>query len=93
MGLGGHVSKADHVWADTVCRGEAEAGARAGEIGLAPAEDDGVEVDPVFVNETKLREAVGKLRTGDFHITIQPVFEVSHRGFQIIRNECGARAD
>ena len=64
MGLGGHVSKADHVWADTVCRGEAEAGARAGEIGLAPAEDDGVEIDAVFVDQAELIEALRAEQAG-----------------------------
>src|SRR5688572_12566006 len=54
---GRNVAQPDHILANPVMSHEAERRPGSGEIGLAVAEHDGVQVDPILIDQAKLGEA------------------------------------
>jgi hypothetical protein len=66
LGAGRNIGEAGRVGADTVGGGEAQAGQRAGDVVFSFADHDGVEIHPVWVDETEGRAVVGQLPAGRF---------------------------
>jgi len=53
-----NVDQPDHILANPIIRDKAERRPRSGEVWLAVTKHDGVQVDPILIDQAKLGEAV-----------------------------------
>ena len=56
--LGGNIRQPDRVLADAIAGDKAERRPGAGEEWLAPTKHDGVEIEPVFIDQTEIGQAL-----------------------------------
>ena len=92
-GSGGNVGEADYVVGDAVGGEEAEGRAGAGEERVAVAEDDGVEVEAVLVDEVEVGESSGEVRAGYFDVAGVVGFEIADEVLEVVFDQCGVGAD
>lgn len=69
----------DRVLADPLACGQAQRRAGACEEGLASAEHDGVEIQPILVDQAPLGQAVRQFRPGHVDLFVKPRLEAADR--------------
>ena len=72
---------------------QAERRPGAGEIRLAVAKHDGVQVDPILVDQAEFGEASRQGWAGNFDLAHALGFQLTDRRLEIIRNKRGVGAD
>ena len=65
----------------------------SGEIWFAVTKHDGVQVDPILVDQAKFGEAVCQARTSNFDLSVALGLQRADRGLEIIRDKPGVGAD
>jgi hypothetical protein len=90
---GRNVGQANHVLVHPVAGGQVERRTGAGEEGRAAAEDDGVEVKAVFVDQAALGEARGQDGSADVDFPGEGSFQPARDSLEVIGDESGVGAD
>src|SRR5215467_15692066 len=70
--LSGNVRQPNHVLANEVAGHKAERRPRAGEEWLAATEHDGMEVESILINKTKVGQALCQVRSGHCNLANEP---------------------
>src|SRR5579884_4531094 len=63
------------------------------EIWLAVAKHDGVQVDSIFIDQTKFGEAVRQIRASNFDLPVALGLQLADRSLKITLNKSGVGAD
>ena len=87
------VGQPDRVLAYPIARHEMERRPGAGKEWLAATKHDGMEVKPIFINQAKLGQTPGQLRSGDFDLAVEPGLQPAHRPLEVALEECGVGSD
>src|SRR5690554_3575636 len=85
-GSDGNVTQPDYILANPIMRDQPQRWPGSGEIGRAVTKHDGVKVDAIFVDQSKIREACRQIRAGDFDLAIAPGLQRPDRALQIAIN-------
>src|SRR3954463_5488094 len=83
----------NRILTDTITGNDAERWPSAGKVRLAAAEDEGAEVETIFVDETEVGEARRQGGPRDVDLTVDILLQSAHERVDIIPDECGVRAD
>ena len=83
---GRNVGQPNHILVDWIAGHKAEAWAGSGEEGLAVAEDDGMEIEAVFVDETGVGEGSREVRAAYFDVAGQVGLQAAYRGLDVLRD-------
>src|SRR5208337_4990740 len=70
--LSGNVRQPNHVLANSITGNKAERRPGAGEEWLAATKHDGVEVESILINKTKVGEASCEVRSGNCNLAGEP---------------------
>ena len=81
-----HVDQPDHILANPVISHKAERRPGSGEIWLALTKHDGVQVDPILIDQAKFGEAVRQCRAGNFDLPVTLGLQRADRALKIILN-------
>ncbi len=88
-----HVGQPDHVLVHLIAGDEAERWARAGEEWLAATKHDGVEVESILINKTKVGQASCQAWSGHGNLACELCLQATYDCLDVIRNKCGFGAD
>ena len=91
--LSRNVRQPDHILSNPLMTHKAERRPGSGEVWRAVTKHDGVQVDPILIDEAKLGEASRQVRASNFDLPGALGLERADRAFEIIPNECGVGAD
>src|SRR5215831_6211391 len=83
----------NRVLANAIARNNAEWWPGAGEVRLAAAQHERAEVETIFVDKTEVGEARGQRRPRDVDFTLDVLLESRDKRVDVLRDECGVRAD
>jgi hypothetical protein len=64
----------------------------AGEKWFAVTEHDGVQVNPIFIDQAKLSEAVRQVRASDLDLPVALGLQLAGRRLKVILNKAGVGA-
>jgi hypothetical protein len=91
--LSGNVSQPNHVPENEIAGHKAQRRPGAGEEWLAATKHDGVEVESILINKTKVGEASCQVRSGNFNLPNQPSLQPTYHRLDIILTKCGVGPD
>jgi hypothetical protein len=89
----GNVRQPDHVLANLIAGHKAERRSGAGEEGLAATKYDGMEVQPILIDETKVGQASRQVWSGNFNLPNELSLQPTHRRLEVILDKRGVGAD
>ena len=88
-----NVGQPHHVFANQIAGHEAERRPWAGEEWRAATKNDGVEIEPILIDEAKVGQASRQARSGNGNLSIEAGLQVTHHRLDIILDKCGVGAD
>src|SRR6266850_1983078 len=88
-----NVRQPNHVLANSIAGHKAERRPGAGEEWLAATQHDGVEVEPILINETKIGQASRQLRSGDVDLACALSLQLPYHRLEVIPDKRGVGAD
>src|SRR5207249_6124807 len=91
--LSRNVRQPNHVLANVIGGNKAERWPRAGEERLAATKHDGVEVESILIDVTKVGQASRQVRSGNFDLPDEPRLQPTDHRFDVILDKCGIGAD
>src|SRR5829696_8018888 len=91
-GLSRNVGQPDHILGNLITGHQAEPRPGSGEVWLAVAEHDGVQVDPILIDQAKFGEAVRQVGTSNFDLAVALGFQFADRALEITLNKPGVGA-
>src|SRR5690348_3960134 len=89
----GNVRQPDHVRDDQIARDKAEPRPGTREKWLAVTQHDGMDIEPILVNEAEVAQASRQLRPGNFDLAGELGLQPSYYRLDVIRDQRGVRAD
>ena len=89
----GNVGQPDHVLANQIAGHKAERPPGAGEEWLAATKHDGVEVELILINNTKVGQASCQVRSANFNLPVELSLQPTYHRLEAIPDECGVGSD
>ncbi len=90
---GGKVCQSDHALTNEIVGHKPQLRPRPSKEWLAVTEDNGVQIESIFINKTKVGEASCEVWSGDFNFAGQFGLQASHHRFETICDKSGVGAD
>ena len=87
-----NVRQPDYV-ANWIARHKAERRPGAGEEGLAATKYDGMEVQSILIDKTKVGQASRQVWSGDFNLASELCLQLAYHRLEVIRDKRGVGAD
>jgi hypothetical protein len=87
--LSRNVGQPDHILVNSLVSHQAEPRPRAGEIWRAAAKHYGVEVDPILVDQAKVRQASGKVRSANLDLPVDLGLQLPYRRLEVTLDQRG----
>ena len=87
--LSRNVRQPDYIPAHAVAGHKAEPRPGADEQRLAMTKDDGMEVESILINQTKVGQAPCQVRSGYVDLPIQLGLQLADYGLEVLLDECG----
>ena len=91
--LSRNVRQPDHVLPNSFAGHKAEPRPGAGEEWLAMTKHDGMDVESILINQTKIGQAPGQVWSGNINLPIQTSLQPAYRLLEVILDERGVGAD
>ena len=91
--LSRNVRQPNHVLANEIAGHKAERRPRAGEEWLAATKHDGVEVESILINKTKVGQASRQVWSGNCNLPNEPSLQPTYHRLDVILDKCGVGAD
>jgi hypothetical protein len=88
-----NIRQPDHVLANSIAGHKAERRPGAGEEWLAATQHDGVEVESIFINKTKIGQASRQVWSGDFNLPNALSLQPAYHRLEVILDKRSVRAD
>src|SRR6187402_630871 len=88
-----NVDQPDHIPAHPVMSQQAERWTGPGEIWLAVTKYDGVQVDPILIDQAKCRQTVRHRRASNFDFPVALGLQLTNSALEIVPNQPGVGAD
>ena len=88
-----NIGQPDHILANETAAHETERRPGPGEEWLAATKHDGVEVESIFIDETKVGQASREVWSGDVDLPSELALQPPYRRLDVILNKGGVRAD
>jgi len=88
-----NVGQPDHVLAYSITGHKSERRPRTREEWLAAAKHDGVKVDPIFIDKTKVAQASRQIGSANVNLPNALSLQPAYHGLEVILDKCGVRAD
>ena len=88
-----NVRQPNRVLADQIAGHKAEQWSGAGEEWLAATEHDGVEVEPILIDETKVGQASRQVWSGDGNLPGALGLQPPYHRLEVITDKCGVGAN
>src|SRR4029453_19597779 len=93
ISLDNNISQPDQILANAVIGHQAKRRPGSGEIGLAVTKHDGVQVDPIFIDQAKLGEALRQRRAGNLDLPAALGLQRTNRALEIVADKRGVGPD
>ena len=90
--LSRNVRQPHHVLANEIAGHKAERRPGAGEEGLAATKHDGVEVQSILINKTKIGQASRQVWSGNFNLPNELSLQPTYHRLDVILDKCGVGA-
>ena len=87
------VGQPDHILGNPIIGHQAERRPGSGEIWLAAAKHDGVQVDSILIDQAKFGDASRQVRASNFDLPVALSLQLTDRALRILFNKRGVGAD
>ena len=88
-----NVGQPDHVLANQIAGHKVERRPGAGEEWLAAAKHDGVDIESIFIDETKVGQASCQVWSANFNLPNELGLQPAYHRLDVIRDKCGVGTD